>query len=207
MARNSNKMRRYHYRKREEVSARSSWITRKHVIYFVAGVLGLLIISGIAHVMFPHRATPADVTQINNLTPRPAQRAIASVSGSFSVPIVTRSAVVQKFSKCGGVRVTCVVDGDTLWLDGEKIRVADIDTPEISQPGCAAEKELGLQATQRLIELLNLAPFELRQNGGNDEDQYGRKLRIIMRDGVSLGDQLVSEGLARSWTGQRQPWC
>lgn len=207
MAKNPNKMQRYHYRRREEVVAHRTGMTTKHLIYLIAAVLGLIIISGIARVMFPHRATPADVTQINSLTPRPAERIVESVSGSSSVPMVTRSAAVQKFSKCGSVRVTCVVDGDTLWLDGKKIRVSDIDTPEISQPGCAAEKELGLQATQRLIVLLNLGPFELRQNGGNDEDQYGRKLRIIVRDGVSLGDQLVSEGLARSWTGQRQPWC
>jgi hypothetical protein len=39
----------------------------------------------------------------------------------------------------GGQRVTCVVDGDTFWLEGQKIRVADIDTPEISSPRCDAE--------------------------------------------------------------------
>jgi len=39
-----------------------------------------------------------------------------------------------QFAICGTVRRTCVVDGDTFWLDGNKIRIADIDTPEISQP-------------------------------------------------------------------------
>lgn len=29
---------------------------------------------------------------------------------------------------------------------------------------------------------------------------------VFMRDGRSIGDILVSEGLARTWTG-RQPWC
>jgi endonuclease YncB( thermonuclease family) len=28
-----------------------------------------------------------------------------------------------------------------------------------------------------------------------------------LRDGRSLGDQLVSEGLARTWSGRREPWC
>lgn len=32
---------------------------------------------------------------------------------------------------------------------------------------------------------------------GRDEDKYGRKLRIVMRDGESLGGALVDEGLAR----------
>ena len=40
-----------------------------------------------------------------------------------------------------------------------------------------------------------------------DEDRYGRKLRVVVRDGWSLGETLVSEGLARRWTGRRLPWC
>ncbi|GGD65116.1 thermonuclease family protein [Erythrobacter arachoides] len=107
----------------------------------------------------------------------------------------------------GPMRVTCVVDGDTFWLEGEKIRIADIDTPEVSQPQCEGEAELGRRATVRLAELLNAGAFELQSIGERDRDQYGRLLRVITRDGQSLGDQLVREGLARTWTGRRQPWC
>ncbi len=105
------------------------------------------------------------------------------------------------------VRKTCVVDGDTFWLDGVKIRIADIDTPEISEPKCDSEYELGMKATYRLRELLNEGPFELNSIGNRDEDQHGRKLRVVVRNGRSLGDQLVSEGLARTWSGRREPWC
>lgn len=99
------------------------------------------------------------------------------------------------------------MDGDTLWSHGVKIRIADIDTQEISQPGCAAEKALGEEATIRLIELVNGGPFQMQAWPGRDEDKYGRKLRVLVRDGRSLGDILVSERLARTWTGRRQPWC
>lgn len=34
-----------------------------------------------------------------------------------------------------------MVDGDTIWLEGLKIRIADIDTPEITSPKCNAEYE------------------------------------------------------------------
>nr|WP_147182368.1 thermonuclease family protein [Ciceribacter naphthalenivorans] len=112
------------------------------------------------------------------------------------------------YRKCfGGDRVTCVVDGDTLWIEGAKIRIADIDAPEISEPKCATELAFGNRATDRLIELVNQGSFELRAWSGRDEDKYGRKLRVLIRDGRSLGDILVSEGLARTWTGRRQPWC
>lgn len=105
------------------------------------------------------------------------------------------------------VRKTCVVDGDTFWLDGVKIRIADIDTPEISEPKCDSEYDLGMKATHRLRELLNEGPFELNSIGNRDEDRHGRKLRVVVRNGRSLGDQLVSEGLARTWSGRREPWC
>lgn len=116
-------------------------------------------------------------------------------------------AIAATFDHCGAIRRTCVVDGDTFWLKGTKIRIADIDTPEISQPKCRLEKALGDRATSRLIELLNIGPFELYKIGNRDADRYGRKLRVVVRDGQSLGDQLISEGLARTWTGQREPWC
>ncbi|MAY63216.1 MAG: nuclease [Rhizobiales bacterium] len=112
------------------------------------------------------------------------------------------------FGRCySKLRVNCVVDGDTLWMDGQKIRVADIDTPELGKPGCHYEKALGEKAMRRFIQLVNAGPFELRTWPGRDTDQYGRKLRVLVRDGRSLGDILVSEGLARTWTGRRMPWC
>lgn len=113
----------------------------------------------------------------------------------------------HSFAVCGMVRRTCVVDGDTLWLEGVKIRIADIDTPEISQPKCDYEYDLGIKARDRLVVLLNQGEFEAVTIGSRDEDQYGRKLRVLLRDGRSIGDQLVAEGLARTWSGRREPWC
>jgi micrococcal nuclease len=100
-----------------------------------------------------------------------------------------------------------VIDGDTFDYGGTRVRIADIDTPEV-QGRCADESALAARATARLRTLLAAGPFELRPAGdGRDEDSYGRKLRIVIRHGRSLGGQLVAEGLARTWTGRRQPWC
>jgi endonuclease YncB( thermonuclease family) len=109
------------------------------------------------------------------------------------------------FCHTGG-GTNCVVDGDTAWIAGERVRVADIDAPETHPSRCRAEAELGGKATARLQELLNEGPFEL-EAGFRDADQYGRKLRVLTRGGDSIGEILVSEGLARRWTGSRQPWC
>ncbi len=102
--------------------------------------------------------------------------------------------------------MNCIVDGDTFWFEGEKIRIADIDTPELSPPRCEAERIKGEAAKVRLLALLNAGKFSLSA-GLRDEDKYGRKLRTVTRAGHSLGDTLVNEGLARRWDGARHGWC
>ena len=99
-----------------------------------------------------------------------------------------------------------VIDGDTFDYRGMRVRVADIDTPERAGR-CAEESALAARATTRMRELVAAGPFTLEPISGRDEDRYGRKLRIVTRGGRSLGDQLVSEGLARTWSGRREPWC
>jgi endonuclease YncB( thermonuclease family) len=114
----------------------------------------------------------------------------------------------ERFGTCGYLsQDNCVVDGDTFYFAGEKIRVADIDAPETGGAQCASEAELGKRATLRLRDLLNEGPFELRGYESRDKDRYGRKLRVVVRDGRSLGDTLIAEGLARRWNGRRMPWC
>lgn len=70
----------------------------------------------------------------------------------------------------------------------------------------SGERVKGEVAKRRLWELLNAGPFS-RVAGWRDEDQYGRKLRTLTREGHSIGNILVQEGLARRWDGGRHPWC
>lgn len=105
-----------------------------------------------------------------------------------------------------GPRITCVVDPDTVWIAGEKIRIANIDGPELNSPKCPYERELAWKATERLVTLLNSGEVALHRSGP-DKDRYGRSLRSISVNGHDIGQQLVTEGLARPWTGKRQQWC
>jgi micrococcal nuclease len=128
-----------------------------------------------------------------------ADPAIASNPGT--------QAILASFGTCHtGGGTNCVVDGDTIWLGGQKIRVADIDAPETHPARCAEEQALGDRATQRLRQLLNGGAVSL-QPSDRDEDRHGRKLRIVLVDGTSVGDTLVDEGLARWYEGGRRPWC
>ncbi|MGY5799899.1 thermonuclease family protein [Rhizobium sp. LEGMi12c] len=112
-----------------------------------------------------------------------------------------------RFVLCGaGSGTNCVVDGNTFWQDGIRIQLADIDVPDAGTARCPSERQRGVAAKLRLQAILNDGSFVLSGSSRRD-DPNGGKLRIAMRAGRSLGDQMVSEGLARRWTGQATSWC
>lgn len=113
-----------------------------------------------------------------------------------------------RFSLCkSGPHYNCVSGGDTFYLGYQKIRVAGIDTPHPYSLNCAQEEELSNRATQRIAQLLNYGPFFMKADQDQDVDEYGQIWRTIHRKDYSLGEVLISEGLAKEWNGQRQPWC
>jgi micrococcal nuclease len=115
--------------------------------------------------------------------------------------------VRARFGLChSGGGTNCVVDGDTLWIGGQNVRLADIDAPETHAPRCASEQALGDRATRRLHALVNSGAVTL-SSIDRDQDRYGRKLRIVAVGGASVGDTLVGEGLARWYAGGRRSWC
>ena len=97
-----------------------------------------------------------------------------------------------------GARDHCVVDGDTVWIRGEKIRIAEIDAPEMNGR-CAIERVKARQAQARLIALLNARPIRFERTG---KDRYGRTLATF----GSVSEALIAEGLAHRWPS-RKGWC
>ena len=98
-------------------------------------------------------------------------------------------------------------DGDSLRLgmtqESEAIRIFNIDAPEI-EGQCAYESNLAQRSKHRLAELLQGQSVEVLRQG---TDRYGRTLASVRVNGRDAGDILVSEGLARIWSGRREPWC
>ncbi len=97
-----------------------------------------------------------------------------------------------------GPRHHCVVDGDTVWWEGEKIRLADIDAPEM-HGRCEAERRRAIAAQLRLVQLLNARPVTITRTG---TDRYGRTLAQVGQ----IGEQLRREGHAVRWPN-RKDWC
>jgi micrococcal nuclease len=108
---------------------------------------------------------------------------------------------------CGRVRHTCIVDGDTIWLEGVNLRLQGYDTPEPYDQICggAAEVALARRASARLLELLNENAFTVETFG---IDSTGRRtLATIRIGGKDVGDILIAEGLARTWPDGDEFWC
>ena len=102
-------------------------------------------------------------------------------------------------------RATCLVDGDTGWENGVKWRLADVDTPEISKPGCSNELQQGLAARDRLQGLMG-GGYTINWLGRTD--RYNRQLvNITLGDGRDASRVLVNEGLARPFPNSQKAWC
>lgn len=105
-----------------------------------------------------------------------------------------------------------VIDGDTFEIEGETVRIANIDTPEKPpRARCAAEAGLAEAATRELHDVLGvgfdgavIAPVIEREG----TDRYGRTLaRVRLVSGADAGEEMVNRGVAVQWTGKRAAWC
>ena len=88
-----------------------------------------------------------------------------------------------------------VVDGDTIHLNGEKIRFTGIDTPELKQT-CTkdgAKDPCGITAKEILIEKIDDNIVNCISEG---KDQYKRTLAECFINNESLSSYLVKSGYA-----------
>jgi micrococcal nuclease len=81
-----------------------------------------------------------------------------------------------------------VVDGDTIRVGGERIRLRGIDTPEISEP-------MGPIAKHRLEELLRRGSIYIVPHG---RDVYHRLIADVFVSGENVADVLRREGLSKT---------
>jgi endonuclease YncB( thermonuclease family) len=92
-----------------------------------------------------------------------------------------------------------IVDGDTIHLNGEKIRFTGIDTPELKQTCLkdGIEVPCGITAKQILIDKIGNDNVECISEG---KDRYKRTLAECFVNNESLSSYLVRSGYAFAYT-------
>lgn len=110
-----------------------------------------------------------------------------------------------------------VVDGDTIKCNGQLMRllgggvpyVSGIDTPELRSYKCEKEAKLAKLARLRLKELMKRDGVRIVWSGAVDGTDSRRPLiNIYLKDGREIGQLLLKEGFARTWTPHhRNDWC
>lgn len=110
--------------------------------------------------------------------------------------------IVFMFSQAnagGLIGIASVIDGDTIEIDGERIRLHGIDAPESKQQCINAQKSAygcGQLATQRLKGLVN---GQITNCNVLDKDRYGRHVAVCFTNSLNINEQLVAEGLALAY--------
>lgn len=143
----------------------------------------------------------------------------ASSSPPASAPIAVHAPSDWNSEITSSIRV---IDGDTVDVEGERFRLVGLNTPETVEPRCAAERTLGMQAKERLQQLLAGGTARLTRvacacppgTAGTKQCNYGRSCGVLSVNGQDVADTLVREGLAAAFhcgatscPPLPRPWC
>lgn len=105
------------------------------------------------------------------------------------VGVVSLGPALSQGSKCS------VIDGDTLKLGDESIRISNIDTPERGGLAeCDAERFLAAIASQFAEEIIASGEAEIEREP--NLDRYGRTLARVTIDGGDLWRLKIDRGVA-----------
>lgn len=100
--------------------------------------------------------------------------------------------------------VSQVVDGDTIRIGEERIRLMGFDTPE-TRCRCREECLLAAEATALLARILGSGEVEIDRRR---KDRYGRTLAVVTVDGRDVAETMIDTGLAYPYEGgRRRSWC
>lgn len=103
------------------------------------------------------------------------------------------AAVLVAITSSASAANVVIIDGDTIAVGKERIRILSIDTPETFRSRCENELVLGLRAKERLRDLIGGGDIRIERHG---QDRYHRTLAYVFAGDVNVGETLIDEGFA-----------
>lgn len=144
--------------------------------------------------------------------------AVAFVSGSTLAMVVSPILSPSKGTE-EQESIVDIIDGDTLQIAAPwspyglewKVRVRGIDAPEKgARAKCSPEKLRAARAEKMTEQLISQSDNQVILRNV-DHDKYGGRLvaDVILKDGSSLSEELISAKLAKRYNGSgpRPTWC
>jgi hypothetical protein len=110
----------------------------------------------------------------------------------------------ETFALCdGSTGQSCVLSADRYSYHGRTYRLTGMQVPNLEKPRCKMEADRAVQARRTLAILLNGGVFDALA----DPSQKDPDVRILTRDGVSIGQLMILKGQARSLSDGAINWC
>jgi micrococcal nuclease len=109
-----------------------------------------------------------------------------------------------EFSQCYNAQgPNCVLDGGTIYVDGQKVEIAGMSAPKIQGAQCDEERSRGIDSAVRLADLLNSGRVTLGESVREPDGQVRRKVEV---NGNEVGVAMIDAGAARDY-GSSGGWC
>ncbi len=148
-------------------------------LILIALLMGALLLVLLRHVL-PATSAPAT----------PAAEAAATIS--------------VRFAACDDLDgQACVLATDAYAYQGRRYHLADISAPRLEGAACPQEATLARAGRTALQGMLNGGSFEAHADPADSDPTA----RILLRDGVSLGQLLILKRYARPWSAKPIDWC
>lgn len=110
----------------------------------------------------------------------------------------------RQFTQCyNAIGPNCVLDGDTIYVQRQRVEVAGMDAPRIEDARCDDERSRGIAAAVALANLLNSGRVAV---GPPFADELGRTVRKVTVKGGNVAYRMIDQGLAHE-AGSVIGWC
>ena len=132
--------------------------------------------------------------------------AVTALAAGLPFPVVggSKPSVSELSGPGEPVVVERVLDGDTVSVRGrrERVRLANIDAPEMSHGYGKPGQPFSVQSTKWLTEQVEGKPGVSMRCV--DQDRYGRSVCDLYRNGSHVNKELVRAGLAWAYTANKR---